>query len=267
MRHQLVFGARSACRSRAWIVAACLGLGLWIGTADVARSQCSGGWDPRRTEGLKFMVNVQGSLALLWGKHRDDYLGTGAYGGGVNLDARGNLGKFHLGLGGEFLYGGDKNHYEVIDGHLGINIVKTGLTGYRYVLSRNSYIIGNYQLTHTRYCPQTQGTASHHFITAGPRFVITHRGAGMGAHLTYRFMHLTTRSTMGWIIELQGYWANLNLFANGEDFTGPKASINSFGGKLTLNYIYTYFTTGFTLGYFADAWSFTYTLGAMFWGA
>jgi hypothetical protein len=54
---------------------------------------------------------------------------------------------------------------------------------------------------------------------------------------------------------------------NGEDFPGPKADQHSFGGKVTLNYIYTYFTTGMTFGYFADAWSFSYTLGAIFWGA
>jgi hypothetical protein len=80
-------------------------------------------------------------------------------------------------------------------------------------------------------------------------------------------MQLYTRSAMGWYLELQGYWANLNLFANGSEFPGEKANVNSFGGKLTLNYIYTFFTTGFTVGYFADAWSFTYTLGAIFWGA
>lgn len=238
-----------------------------LGAAQQAHAQCPSYYNPVRTTGLKYQVNVSGGFGLVWGKHKSDNLNVGSYIGTLNVDARGNIGMFNLGVSGDFGFGAKKSYFQIIDAHLGINFVSTGLAGYKYVLSHRSYNLGYYRLSHTRWCPQTQGTARHHNLTAGPKFVFTERGKGVGAHLTYRFTQIYTRSNMGWYAELQYNYGNLNALANGPAFTTTsKGSAHAHGGKVTIGYMWGYIHTGVTMQYFAGAWQFLSVTGVTFWG-
>jgi hypothetical protein len=233
-----------------------------------ARAQCSTVWDPVPTKGLKWIATIQGNVGALWGEHRNDDLNLGLLTAGFNVDVRGNLGPVVIGGAGTFQWGEGRRTFQIADLHVGLNWTRTGTSYYRYVLSQQSYIIGNYQLTHTRYCPQTQGTAMHHQLTTGPRFMFSWRGGGMGVHLTYRFIQFWTRARMGWWVDLQALYANINTFYNGSEFErGSLTNVHAYGGMASLNYWWTWFSSGMSLGYFAGAWQFYYTVGMTFWGA
>ncbi|MCA9521761.1 MAG: hypothetical protein KC609_12340 [Myxococcales bacterium] len=246
---------------------ASLGLAL-LCFSSVASAQCPRYWNPVRTNGLNYMVTLNGDFGLLWGKNRDDNLNMGSYVAGLNLDARGYLGMVTFGVAGDFQFGKHKSHYQIVDAHIGINISETGLAGYKYILSHFSMRVWNVQYSRTRWCAQTQGTARHHQLTTGPKFIFTYRGKGAGAHLTYRFTQVWTRSNMAWYAEAQFNYGNLNAFSNGSAFSlTKKGSAHAYGGKVSLNYIWSYTNSGFSIGYFAGAWNFMMNVGIAFWGA
>lgn len=229
-----------------------------------ARAQCPSRWDPVETKGMSFWVNVQGGIGLLWGKHHEDVLGMGSYLGTLGLDARARFGMFHTGVTGQFGFGADKTYFQMVDVHLGVDIVRVYQAYYKYILSRNvlaTYYGYNYraQLVHTRYCNQTQRLGRHFIFTAGPKLIFTERGQGMGAHATFRYMRFLSRSQHGFWADAVFHYGALTAF---KDHLRPDAPVlHSFGGEGRFGYFLSYFNTSLSLGYFASSWQFMYNIG------
>jgi len=175
-----------------------------------------------------------------------------------------------MGISGSASLTSGDNFY-VADVHLGYNGAKGGLAKYKRVLSRRTiarYRIGRTRrkLVHTRYCRERQGTARHHQLTIGPRFVFTAQGKGMGGHLTYRFLKLYTRSNMLFHLDAHAAYARLNLF-DGIGEGGGEQVTNAYGGGIKAGYAWGIFSSTVSLEYFAKAWLLNLTVGLTFWGA
>ncbi|MCA9669988.1 MAG: hypothetical protein KC503_30540 [Myxococcales bacterium] len=238
-----------------------------------AQAQCPRFYNPKRTDGLRYLIKAEGGIGLIAGKDGRATLGMdGIAAGTLHFDARLVAGPFTAGLSGYGAFAA--SNLIVADVHLGFSTKSTGYSGYRRVLSRNTVAsYARWRLVHTRYCQERQGTARHHQITVGPRFVFSAQGKGIGGQLTYRFVRLYTRSSMLFHIDATAAYARLDAFsgnapslpAPGSD--APSISRNAFGGGLKAGYAIGIFSASLGVEYFAKAWLVTSSLGLTFWGA